>query len=129
MVDNASCKIARQAGVEPSRFVGHEINPESLHEAGGILPPHEQRSRFLGLPGKGMKDSRWYSGVRPRNGGGKDLGFRSVYRFQAVEERALPMWSLGGDRVCRKVRAAIFQPAKQDDERFRALFWENIRLK
>src|SRR5579864_8216124 len=33
-------------------------NPELLHEAARILPPHGQRSRFLGLTERGMRTSR-----------------------------------------------------------------------
>ena len=33
VVDNASTKVARHAGIEPARLVGHEINPELLHKA------------------------------------------------------------------------------------------------
>lgn len=62
--------------------------------------------------GGGVKDSSGIAVFGPRNGGGWGLGFRSVYRFQAAEERALRTWSLVGDRLRPKVRATIFQPAK-----------------
>src|SRR5690242_13515835 len=73
VVDNASAKVARHAGIEPTRLVGHEINPELLHKA----------AAFYHLMGSGADSSasrkrhkryERHGSVRPRNGGVRGLG-------------------------------------------------------